>query len=43
VAEQCHRGKEPMHDENTVRRFVELRATGWTYGKLTTELNVWSG
>ena len=29
-----------MHDENTVRRFVELRATGWTYGKLTTELNV---
>src|SRR5262245_19462196 len=29
-----------MHDENTVKRFIELRAQGWTYQRLGTELNV---
>jgi hypothetical protein len=29
-----------MHDENTVQRFIELRAQGWTYARLITELNV---
>ncbi len=29
-----------MHDENTVQRFIELRAGGWTYARLMTELNV---
>ena len=29
-----------MHDENTVQRFIELRAQGWTYARLMTELNV---
>jgi hypothetical protein len=23
-----------MHDENTVQRFIELRAQGWTYPTL---------
>jgi hypothetical protein len=30
----------PMHDETTVQRFIELRASGWTYARLMTELNV---
>ena len=29
-----------MHDENTVQRFIELRAQGWTYARLITELNM---
>jgi hypothetical protein len=29
-----------MHDENTVQRFIELRARGMTYARLMTELNV---
>ncbi|MGZ4963927.1 MAG: hypothetical protein ACXWBP_06135 [Limisphaerales bacterium] len=29
-----------MHTPETVRRFVELRAQGWTYARLETELNV---
>ena len=29
-----------MHDENTVQRFIELRAQGKTYARLMTELNV---
>jgi Tfp pilus assembly protein PilO len=29
-----------MHDEKTVNRFIELRASGWTYARLMTELNV---
>jgi len=29
-----------MYDENTVQRFIELRAQGWSYARLTTELNV---
>jgi hypothetical protein len=29
-----------MHDENTVQGFIELRAGGWTYARLMTELNV---
>lgn len=29
-----------MHDEKTVQRFIELRASGLTYARLTTELNV---
>ncbi|MDB6058908.1 MAG: hypothetical protein JWO95_2752 [Verrucomicrobiales bacterium] len=29
-----------MHAPETVRRFVELRAQGWTYARLETELNV---
>jgi orotate phosphoribosyltransferase-like protein len=29
-----------MHAPETVRRFIELRAQGWTYERLTTELNV---
>jgi len=28
-----------MHDEKTVQRFIELRACGWTYARLQTELN----
>ena len=28
-----------MHDEKTVQRFIELRASGWTYARLMTELN----
>jgi len=28
-----------MHDEQTVQRFIELRASGWTYARLMTELN----
>jgi hypothetical protein len=29
-----------MYDENTVQRFIELRAGGWSYARLMTELNV---
>jgi hypothetical protein len=29
-----------MHDEQTVQRIIELRAQGWTYARLITELNV---
>ena len=29
-----------MHDDKTVQRFIELRASGWTYARLMTELNV---
>jgi len=29
-----------MHDEKTVQRFIELRAQGWSYARLMTELNV---
>ena len=29
-----------MYDEKTVQRFIELRASGWTYARLMTELNV---
>ena len=29
-----------MHDEKTVQRFIELRAQGWSYLRLMTELNV---
>jgi hypothetical protein len=29
-----------MHDEPIVQRFIELRAQGWTYARLMTELNV---
>jgi hypothetical protein len=29
-----------MHDENTVQRFIELRAQGWSYARLMTGLNV---
>ena len=28
-----------MYDEKTVQRFMELRASGWTYARLMTELN----
>ncbi len=28
-----------MHKEETVQKFIELRAQGWTYGQLMTELN----
>lgn len=29
-----------MHEPETVRRFVELRAQGWPYARIATELNV---
>jgi orotate phosphoribosyltransferase-like protein len=29
-----------MHEPQTVQRFIELRAQGWTYARLMTELNV---
>ena len=29
-----------MHSEETIQRFIELRAQGCTYARLTTELNV---
>lgn len=29
-----------MHDEKTVQRFIELRCQGWTYARLTAELQV---
>jgi hypothetical protein len=29
-----------MHDGNTIQRFIELRAQGWSYARLMTELNV---
>ena len=29
-----------MHDDTIVQRFIELRAQGMTYARLTTELNV---
>ncbi len=29
-----------MHDEQTIQRFIELRASGWTYARLGAELNV---
>lgn len=29
-----------MHDPQTVQRFIELRAQGWTYARLMAELNV---
>jgi hypothetical protein len=29
-----------MHDGNTIQRFIELRAGGWTYARLMAELNV---
>jgi orotate phosphoribosyltransferase-like protein len=28
-----------MHKEETVQKFIELRAQGWTYGQLMTKLN----
>jgi len=33
-------GKDRMHDEKTVQRFIELRAQGWSYARLMTELTV---
>jgi hypothetical protein len=33
-------GETDMHDEKTVQRFIELRAQGWSYARLMTELNV---
>lgn len=33
-------GKCQMYDEKTVQRFIELRAQGWTYARLMSELNV---
>jgi hypothetical protein len=29
-----------MHDDQTVQRFIELRAAGWSYARLMTELSV---
>ncbi len=29
-----------MHDDQTVQRFIERRARGWTYARLMTELDV---
>ena len=29
-----------MHDDTTVQRFIELRARGWSYARLMTELSV---
>ncbi len=29
-----------MHDPQTVQKFIQLRAQGWTYARLITELNV---
>jgi hypothetical protein len=29
-----------MHDEQTVQRFIDLRAAGWSYARLMTELKV---
>ena len=29
-----------MHDDTTVQRFIELRAQGWSYARLISELNV---
>jgi len=29
-----------MHDDQIIQRFIELRAQGWTYARLITELNV---
>lgn len=29
-----------MHDDRIVQRFIELRAQGWSYARLMTELNV---
>jgi hypothetical protein len=29
-----------MHDQQTIRRFVELRAAGWSFARLATEFNV---
>ncbi len=29
-----------MYDEKTVQRFIELRAQGWAYARLKTELNI---
>jgi hypothetical protein len=29
-----------MHTDQTIQRFIELRASGWTYARLMTELNV---
>ena len=29
-----------MHNEQTVQRYIELRAQGWSYARLMTELNV---
>ena len=29
-----------QHDDKTVQRFIELRAQGWSYARLMTELNV---
>ena len=28
-----------MHDEKTVQRFIELRASGWSYARQMTGLN----
>ena len=28
-----------MHNEKTVQRFIELRASGWTHARLMPELN----
>jgi hypothetical protein len=32
--------KDRMHDDTTVQRFIELRARGWSYARLMTELDV---
>ena len=29
-----------MHDDQTIQRFIELRAQGWSYARLMAELNV---
>ncbi len=29
-----------MHDDKTVQRFIDLRVQGWSFARITTELNV---
>jgi hypothetical protein len=33
-------GKNRMHDENTVQRFIDLRVQGWSFARIAQELNV---
>ena len=41
VEKQSHamKGKQPMKDNETKARFIELRAQVWSFDKIATELN----
>jgi hypothetical protein len=33
-------GKDRMHEESTVQRFIDLRVQGWSFARIAQELNI---